>query len=221
MTPNENTQAEREVLSDAESRMLTFLFSNMEGLSDKDWFDHGFRLSTFNGLERKTRAALSAPPAYADSTPGLHIGDSAFEDWYQRYLPNSVGHKQIARDAYAAGMGDPLVTAATPVAAVAQPASNAMDEGCIRKALGHALRECDTTNAQRLAIFNAFMPRWTALAASPSCEQSAAHAEAETLDVCTDADNCTRCKTARKFRGDTEHAGIPVGNSFGAKGAAS
>lgn len=75
--------------------------------------------------------------------------------------------------------------------------------------------------AALLAIFNAFMPRWTALAASPSCEQSAAHAEAETLDVCTDADNCTRCKTARKFRGDTEHAGIPVGNSFGAKGAAS
>ena len=69
--------------------------------------------------------------AYSDSTPHLHIGDSAFEDWYQNYLPNSVGHKQIARDAYAAGMGDPLVTAA-PGAAIA---------ACEQEAECEALRE--------------------------------------------------------------------------------
>ncbi|MDQ0082872.1 hypothetical protein J2W35_003231 [Variovorax boronicumulans] len=68
-------------------------------------------------------ATVAQPAAkYSDSTPRLHVGDSAFEDWYQNYLPNSVGHKQIARDAYAAGMGDPLVMART-----AQPCPS---QGC-------------------------------------------------------------------------------------------
>lgn len=51
-------------------------------------------------------------PAYKDSTPELHIGDSAFESWYSTYSPAHKSDKQRARDAYAAGMGDPLVTAA-------------------------------------------------------------------------------------------------------------
>lgn len=51
---------------------------------------------------------------YADSTPHLHIGDSAFEDWFQQQpFACQPGIKQIARDAYAAGMGDPLVVAKT------------------------------------------------------------------------------------------------------------
>lgn len=53
--------------------------------------------------------------AYADSTPLLFVGDSAFEDWYQQHPKACTGDKQLARDAYAAGMGDPLVTyAAAP-----------------------------------------------------------------------------------------------------------
>lgn len=48
--------------------------------------------------------------AYVDSTPLLHVGDSAFEDWYQQHPKACTGDKQLARDAYAAGMGDPLVT---------------------------------------------------------------------------------------------------------------
>ena len=51
-------------------------------------------------------------PAYKDSTPELHIGNSAFEGWYSTYSPSHKSDKQRARDAYAAGMGDPLVTAA-------------------------------------------------------------------------------------------------------------
>lgn len=47
---------------------------------------------------------------YADSTPLLYVGDSAFEDWYQRHPKACIGDKQLAREAYAAGMGDPLVT---------------------------------------------------------------------------------------------------------------
>lgn len=54
--------------------------------------------------------------AYADSTPLLHVGDSAFEDWYQQHpKAGAGGDKQLAREAYAAGMGDPLVTYATPL----------------------------------------------------------------------------------------------------------
>lgn len=39
----------------------------------------------------------------------------------------------------------------------------------------------------------------------------------DTLDVCTDSDNCNRCKTHPKHRGSIDHAGIPVGKSYGAK----
>jgi len=59
--------------------------------------------------------AAVAGPAYKDCTPDLHIGDSSFESWYSNYVPAHKGDKQRARDAYATGMGDPLVTAA-PVA---------------------------------------------------------------------------------------------------------
>jgi len=58
------------------------------------------------------QAPAQPAPAYKDSTPELHIGDSAFESWYSSYKPTHKGDKQRARDAYAAGMGDPLVMAA-------------------------------------------------------------------------------------------------------------
>ena len=57
---------------------------------------------------------------YSDSTPKLSVGNSSFEDWYQAHEKACSGDKQLARDAYAAGMGDPLVTYAQPV----QPATN-------------------------------------------------------------------------------------------------
>jgi len=47
---------------------------------------------------------------YVDSTPLLNVGNSAFEDWFQAHPKACTGDKQLARDAYAAGMGDPLVT---------------------------------------------------------------------------------------------------------------
>jgi hypothetical protein len=49
------------------------------------------------------------PVPYVDSTPYLHVGDSSFEGWYQTHPKACGGDKQLARDAYAAGMGDPLV----------------------------------------------------------------------------------------------------------------
>ncbi len=62
-------------------------------------------------------AALAQPaPTYRDSTPELHVGNSSFEDWFQAHPKACSGDKQLARDAYAAGMGDPLVCAkAAPV----------------------------------------------------------------------------------------------------------
>ena len=40
----------------------------------------------------------------------LHVGNSLFESWYSDYDSTGCGEKQRARDAYAAGMDDPLVT---------------------------------------------------------------------------------------------------------------
>lgn len=52
---------------------------------------------------------------YADSTPKLNVGHSAFEDWFQQQpFATQIGVKQMCRDSYAAGMGDPLVTYAHP-----------------------------------------------------------------------------------------------------------
>jgi hypothetical protein len=48
---------------------------------------------------------------YKDSTPNLKVINSAFEDWFQQQpFATQVGVKQMCRDSYAAGMGDPLVT---------------------------------------------------------------------------------------------------------------
>lgn len=67
----------------------------------------------------RSMSLLAAPkqtPAsglpYMDSTPDLHVGDSAFESWFESYVAQDKGDKQRARDAYAAGMGDPLVAPA-------------------------------------------------------------------------------------------------------------
>ena len=60
--------------------------------------------------------AVVPAPTYVDSTPHLHVGESSFEGWYQAHPKACTGDKQLARDAYAAGMGDPLVTAAQPSA---------------------------------------------------------------------------------------------------------
>jgi len=50
-------------------------------------------------------------PVYKDSTPELHVGESAFENWYEaKEYDSQVSIKQMCRDSYAAGMGDPLVT---------------------------------------------------------------------------------------------------------------
>ena len=69
------------------------------------------------------REALAQPVRPTDSTPKLHVGNSSFEEWYQTYPRQGIS-KQIARDAYAAGMGDLLVTYAQSVPASPEPLSN-------------------------------------------------------------------------------------------------
>ena len=75
-------------------------------------------------IQRKAMESITAlreppvQPAYKDSTPNLNVGESSFESWYDQYLASAPVHqenKQRLRDAYAAGMGDPLVMAAQPV----------------------------------------------------------------------------------------------------------
>lgn len=75
--------------------------------------DTGFRPASEMIAEEEPLKQESV--SYVDSTPHLHVGDSSFEDWYQSHPKASGGDKQLARDAYAAGMGDPLVAAVEPV----------------------------------------------------------------------------------------------------------
>ena len=66
--------------------------------------------------------AEAQPAKYADSTPHLNVGNSAFEHWFQaQQFATQTGIKQISRDSYAAGMGDPLVCAKAEAPTVAQP----------------------------------------------------------------------------------------------------
>jgi hypothetical protein len=87
-----------------------------------------------------------AQPAYKDSTPALSVGDSSFESWYEQHLvsaPVHQGHKQRARDAYAAGMGDPLVA---PAARQAKPQVYGWVRmnGQFNSGVFHLGRECPT-----------------------------------------------------------------------------
>ena len=88
----------------------------------KDLVERRLMHALYAAQEVAGQAPAQAAPAYKDSTPELHVGDSAFESWYSTYNPAHKADKQRARDAYAAGMGDPLVTAAP--AAVAGPVVN-------------------------------------------------------------------------------------------------
>lgn len=63
-----------------------------------------------NEIDHLRSALAQQVEPYQDSTPELSVGDSSFESWYSTYPRQGVS-KQVARDAYAAGMGDPLVTA--------------------------------------------------------------------------------------------------------------
>lgn len=64
-------------------------------------------------------AVLQPTPAYEDSTPHLNVGNSAFESWFQAQpFATQSGVKQISRDSYAAGMGDPLVCAKVQAAPI-------------------------------------------------------------------------------------------------------
>lgn len=83
----------------------------------------GFKAGHAAGKKRASNGQAPAV-AYKDSTPGLHVGDSSFESWYSGYKLDPTSIKQIARDAYAAGMGDPLVTYAPT--AQAAPAAGAV-----------------------------------------------------------------------------------------------
>ena len=85
------------------------------------------QMRAYVDTDRAMRAQADSQPAptYKDSTPELHVGDSAFESWYSTYNPAHKSDKQRARDAYAAGMGDPLVMAAP--AAVAGQCEDAIE----------------------------------------------------------------------------------------------
>lgn len=69
----------------------------------------------YHGTAAPAQPVKQEPVPYEDSTPHLNVGDSSFEGWYQAHPKACSGDKQLARDAYAAGMGDPLVAPVQPV----------------------------------------------------------------------------------------------------------
>lgn len=75
-------------------------------------YEEGYQ-EGWNAAMDEGKAPQPAPgEPYEDTTPHLSVGDSSFESWFSSYCPANKGDKQRARDAYAAGMGDPLVVAA-------------------------------------------------------------------------------------------------------------
>ncbi|MES2950245.1 MAG: hypothetical protein V4858_17010 [Pseudomonadota bacterium] len=75
-------------------------------------YDH---TPTYDAYEiwKAARAEL-ASPLVAPVGDAVHVGDSDFETWYSTQTPGYGNLKQLARDAYAAGMGDPLAAATRP-----------------------------------------------------------------------------------------------------------
>ncbi|MNV78957.1 hypothetical protein D3C71_1724820 [compost metagenome] len=63
-------------LTNAERRLLQFLFANMTDLSDKDWRDHGFRLATFDSLDRKLEGMHTPTSRPLAATTQAGAGDA-------------------------------------------------------------------------------------------------------------------------------------------------
>jgi hypothetical protein len=78
-----------------------------------DWLDvkNGRECGRLEVEKSATTQVMSWNLNYIDSTPTLNVMHSAFEDWFQQQpFATLEGIKQLCRDSYAAGMGDPLVT---------------------------------------------------------------------------------------------------------------
>ena len=90
------------------------------------------------GEDLLTRAS-AATVGEASAAPKLHVGESSFEDWYQDYAARLTGNpKQTARDAYAAGMGDPLVVPCDAVRHAGTPHKFEISEEWLSKRLAIA-----------------------------------------------------------------------------------
>lgn len=119
----------------------------------------------------------ATPEPYIDSTPHLSVGDSRFEGWFSDYDPKGKGTKQQMRDAYAAGMGDPLVTAATPEPAQLDVVRQAIEDRDAMESRYHALAHNLTYQGNSVAWWyskatayrNAIDEVWSALRAAGVC----------------------------------------------------
>lgn len=102
---------------------------------------------------------LQRPLWYRDSTPNLHVGGSSFESWYaEHYAGAGKGEKQKARDAYAAGMGDPLVVEASLAAdlhTLTPAARDVLLERQRQQELGYSLAHDDAHGFEELAAAGA------------------------------------------------------------------
>jgi hypothetical protein len=138
--------AQRKPLDAGEISRLWKQHTNEDGPHHNPYDDDG--LGFARAIE--ALAALAEQPApvqaaYKDSTPHLSVGESSFESWYDQYLLSAPVHqenKQRLRDAYAAGMGDPLVVAAPAQRKPLTAREIELIDGMIEVQLDHAAR-CD------------------------------------------------------------------------------
>lgn len=83
---------------------LADLCARHAGKHEPDEHEHHFNAL---GFARDIRDAVIEELRKKDHR---HVGDSQFEGWYSQYAAKKESNpKQIARDAYAAGMGDPTL----------------------------------------------------------------------------------------------------------------
>lgn len=107
-------------------------------------------------LEQPQAEPISWNLAYKDSTPRLSVGNSAFENWFQAMpFATQTGIKQMCRDSYAAGMGDPLVTYATHPAPKALVTAEDISDAVL-EAFFKVLWSAQSDKATVAAAVNAF-----------------------------------------------------------------
>lgn len=95
-----------------------------------------------------------------------HVGDSCFEGWYSEYAAKGESNpKQIARDAYAAGMGDMTPQPGLPAVVIDEALEIFEDAACkeryhMRDGVEAVMKYCGEESAQKIAWLETTVKRY-------------------------------------------------------------
>lgn len=135
--------------------------------------DKQFAVDMLGSALKRTQPAVSAPATARDNVAiaklateitkhllrrweqgDLHVGESSFEGWFARHPKATCGDKQLARDAYAAGMSDPLVTQSPDNHVRVEDAWQAIGGDPTRKPTAEELLEVLNTVRQKIDLLH-------------------------------------------------------------------